>query len=631
MLRGKRLIPFAFLFGLMIYGPGSSGCSCDDGASPKVTNDPCGGTCALGKQCNATTGMCDSITANNGSNNATNNPTNNGNGTCAADGDCAAEEYCGADSMCATGCRVGGCDAGELCDTATHACFAACVADANEPNEDAATQTVLTFTAGTPLASDGLTLCADDIDRFAFDVLEGQELAILIEGLSTSDGNLKATLFDGDGAEVMADADTRDIELRATALLAGTWAVQIEHGNRAGDVTYDLTLLVQDGGGVTCTADLYEPNDTSGTAESLDLEYGETKDLANLSLCEADVDQYSLMAAAGDTLTVSFDPVPADGLAVRVVNADTNTDVFNASVADTNAIELTLEAGEYIVVVEPAGTVGEEGLDYGMRFLLDAAALGCVDDALEDNDVCEQARNVAAPGVTERILCAEDSADWFAVFVPGGSDATINAVYANRTQGALTMVIYAGNCSNAEVIASPGTCGGRDCELSGTLSPAADTTYLVQIQSADITDFIQYDLAVDISGCAPDLCEPNNTRGDACTLQTNCRTRANICPNDLDFYCFNVGAAETFSIAVHHFRIQSGDVDLTLVNSSGTAVDTSWTTADCEDVSNASATGDTMYCLKVEAADFGGSNDEYRIVFGATCAEPETQVLPICQ
>lgn len=690
MLPTKRILPLSLLLALAVWGGGTGGCSCEDEDPPAVGVSKCPQGCPIGQVCDELGALGCYIPGGSNNTNNPNNPANNNPPTC-EDG-CAAPEptcegdtavsfsgageckdgacdftavrveeacdllcnagacttgeagaYCTSDTHCgeglycdvelkecASGCRLDGCEAGSFCDPESRACVSECAADANEPNDAAGEETALAFTVGQVASYDELTLCDGDVDLYTIVLSETQDVAVLLEAPS-SGGNLSAALLDPSGAEVVADADARDLQLTAMSMSAGTWTLRVTHGDNAAPATYSVALRVTDRDSDACVADLFEPNNTAAAAAELDLEYGNTRALDDLTLCEGDVDQFSLEAGVGDTLNLSFDPVPAEGLSVRVLNTDTGSDVFQGSITTAGTESWVLDEGEHIIVVSPTAPVTASGLEYGMRALLDAGAVQCADDTREDNDVCADAFNVASPGAADLVLCDDDSADWYSVFVPANQMVNLEAVYTGRAEGTFTMIVYAGSCNGEPAIADRAECADGTCErLPSALNPLVDTTYYVQIQTANASGPISYDLNVAVSGCAPDRYEPNNVNGGDVSLPTTCRAEGGVCPGDNDFFKIEVGSGETFSVAAYHNRLQDGDVDLTLYNDMLQIVDTSWTNNDrCEGVDNGASLGGTTYYLRVEVPE-GVRNVPYRLVWNGACTQPENQTIPIC-
>lgn len=211
--------------------------------------------------------------------------------TCASSDACVDGFACVADT-CVTiedACQVGGCDGNQVCDidddaltatcvesadgctsaldcSAERVCVArvceapqACVADALEPNDDAAN--AVDFQAAAPTGSlQRLSLCGGDVDMFTFDSLaaanlDGTLLArIDIVSTDVGLGTLNGEIIDPDGNVVAtatnttADGPTNFIELQTDVdvLSAGVYTVRVSDG---GDVTtagvrYDLAVDV---------------------------------------------------------------------------------------------------------------------------------------------------------------------------------------------------------------------------------------------------------------------------------------------------------------------------------------------------------------------------------------------------
>ncbi|MEO1273206.1 MAG: hypothetical protein AAFX99_34395, partial [Myxococcota bacterium] len=458
--------------------------------------------------------------------------------------------------------------------------------------------------------------------------------SITVNALLTSDipeANLVVELLDSDLNVV--DMGNSGAQLMGVMLDEGEYFITISEESGL-EVAYGMQALVQTEI-PACMDDLQEDNDDEATAIDLGLVYGNTLTLAPLVLCQSDDDYYGFDAMEGDAIALSFEPVPAGGLNVVVMNTDTDETLYDGLVEDNsplNTMELT--QGSYVIGVTPVAMVPMEGVTYGMRATLNEAPTeDCMDDPLEENDDVSDAQPLGAPGQDNLVFCRDDPADWYSIFLSAGSEATLEVVYTGDQTSELSAVLYDGD--QAVAIGMEGMCDGTPCLTFPMQSVTVSTTFNLQIQTTvQLGEPIAYGVNLDVTGCPPDVFEPNEASMSPTALQTTCRSRGSICPSDQDWYSITTSSPDEVFVISANFFNSGGDVDLYLyadMNSDGQLpiedrIDLSRNPSDCEDVTNADNTGYTQYWLLVRGGDLATEQEEYRLVWGASCQEDEPQL-----
>lgn len=177
---------------------------------------------------------------------------------CRGDGDCRAGQRCDA-GLCA---EPGSCTAGTDC-RAGRSCTAgacapdACAADAFEPNDSAGQPTLLD--PGTVSA----TLCPNEVDHYALEVLEGAGAEVTLRFASTAPAPVLELVYDGGIPQVVATGALLSPGILAATVETlptgrGSLLVRVSGGGGVA-LAYELTTRVERGG--LCVDDAREDDD----------------------------------------------------------------------------------------------------------------------------------------------------------------------------------------------------------------------------------------------------------------------------------------------------------------------------------------------------------------------------------
>jgi hypothetical protein len=190
-----------------------------------------------------------------------------------------------------------------------------CTPDGAEPNDDAASATLIPLEA--ELAPVARTVCPLDVDLYALP-LEDFERAVLHASYDDADVELRIEVLDATGANVLATSPPASggAALSYDAVGDETVLVRI---TGVGNAVGPYTLSIEKENQLSCAADTQEPNNTVATATPVPT----TATL--LSLCEPDADFFSIAGEAGKKLVVdaSFRHAEADiDLMLRGLDGD---------------------------------------------------------------------------------------------------------------------------------------------------------------------------------------------------------------------------------------------------------------------------------------------------------------------
>jgi hypothetical protein len=162
-----------------------------------------------------------------------------------------------------------------------------------------------------------------------------------------------------------------------------------------------------------------------------------------------------------------------------------------------------------------------------------------------------------------------------------------------------------------------------DPVVDPTPDPVVDTT---PDPVVDTTPDPSTDISPDTSICPDDSYEDNDTDTTASTgITTGSYTGLRICPSDDDYYAVAVGAGQAITVDLF-FSDAEGDIDLEIIDPSGTSVAYSDSVTDDEHASYTSTSGGTYLVYVYLWADSGtsiGNGYDMDITVGAppVCAE----------
>lgn len=340
-------------------------------------------------------------------------------------------------------------------------------------------------------------------------------------------------------------------------------------------------------GGGTCTADRFEPNDTAQTAATINggLQSG-------LSLCAGDQDFYQVALGANDNVDVTVDFVHGEGnIDIQLLDPSGAVVQTSATMTGQETISVTAAtAGVYTLRVFLQQDLGPNpGNTYTMNIAANVAP--CPQDSFEDNDQ-----------------------DFGAPFVFPGSHANLNVCVGDEDY--YDVILSAGERVDVDVLFSHAE-GDIDVQLLGFLgipldsstssndnesvSYTANNTGFFTIRVALFSDTgtmpgNPYTMNVTVTSAPPPMCtadahEPNDTAAAATSLAVGNYGNLHACTDD-DFYAFSFNQGDAVSIGAS-FSHAEGDLDVELLNPSGTVVASGTTNTNDESISYTVATTGT--------------------------------------
>ncbi|MBN2804392.1 MAG: PPC domain-containing protein, partial [Deltaproteobacteria bacterium] len=324
--------------------------------------------------------------------------------------------------------------------------LAACVADANEVNNDYASATDVTTAT-----LSGLTICEGDTsgdeDWFMIDgVAEGDNVAASIT-FTHSTGDLNLYLYNDPSAAPVALSESvtngESVNYKADASHTGTFYVKVTGLDRTVRNNYSMTASAGQ-------CDAYELNDTIATAASIGV--AETK--SNSRICVSDDDwfvisddvlhgqQINISAVFSNSLgNLDLELYFDDGTADLTLVAESKSDTDNESILFTaGSVGLapdfaqTTKGVYYIKVI---GRTGSEENDYNLTSLV----TGSCGDKLEgtgNNTSGTATSYLDATGgaslTTYGLYICPSDEDWFTINnVPAGANVAVNIYFTDST------------------------------------------------------------------------------------------------------------------------------------------------------------------------------------------------------
>lgn len=429
----------------------------------------CDGDCSVGQKCYASTMSCKALDY------------------CENNGECASGQTCDEDSRtCVAFCDATNesevCDEGYYCDLAENLCAPLsdrpCTPDEFAPNQSADTASSLTLpTTGNTLSLTDLTLCDSSDDWFQFDMQAGKELTVTMSSVSNITGVFEVLAADGSTSLAEGALGALGGELlRFTANRDDTYFLRI---TRTGSETgfYSLTFAVSQGELCEDSWESVVTNDTIQTPSALFTTESTLSDgcargsvggnqvvicEANvLTLCDGDVDYYSLQVEGGSRVDVELSDY----------SGDLDLALFGpfASVEDATSDGLLAEDNSNGPTKTVVGTAREDSLfiarvlrdqgertGYAINVVVDTPPSACVEDAYDAtqlNDTFSSASAVSLndSGTTHIDLnvCIADI-EWLELTldgtnpVPAGYRVSAQLAQTVGSPNALTLALLSG-------------------------------------------------------------------------------------------------------------------------------------------------------------------------------------------
>lgn len=366
----------------------------------------------------------------------------------------------------------------------------------------------------------------------------------------------------------------------------------------------------------TCSPDRLEPNDAPGQAST----GGGTQ--VGLTLCPGDVDFFAVSLGAGDDITVTIDFVQGEGnIDAELLDAGGSPVASANGTGNQETIQYTSTAGgDYTIRVFLTQDLGPTpGNQYSID--VDATAAPCAQDSFEDNDSPLLPPTITA-GTHQLNVCDGDD-DYFDVYLQTGEEITVNA-YFSQAEGDVDLALL--GFLGVPLDTSVSTTDNE----SVTYVADSDDFVTIQVtlyQDAGATPGNPYDLEIIVNTPQPQTCtvdsfEENDTQGTAAPLASGSHGNLNTCETDEDFYAITLQANEDLTVDAT-FSNAEGDIDLELLDSSGTVVTDSASASDDESITYTAPASGTYFLRVFLYSDAGSTlGNDYGLDVSISGAPP---------
>ncbi|MBN2497024.1 MAG: hypothetical protein JXR96_20700 [Deltaproteobacteria bacterium] len=510
------------------------------------------------------------------------------NGTCVfqCESTCTIDEDCGYDEICRNGCCVEDqscsydweCGAGEDCVNGWCTPTGPCVDDGYEDNDDPTTATQLQVSPNSSEDYLGLAVCSNDDDWYAIRAPAGSSIRVHIH-FDDDMGDVDMKLYNDGGTSSIDSStgvsDDEEVYWRDTPVDT-TYHVRV-YGWSGCSNTYDMTVTLADIVDPCATDDVFEENDSSGSAAPLTFPALNTaEDFVGLTACSGDDDWFVFDAPAGARIEASilFEDsygdlnmaLYADPQASPLDTGTSTTD--NESVTYTTAAEGTFYLRIY--------AVGSGGNSYQLR-LEHKEPLCSQEDAFEPNNDEDSAWRMDMPdpgpdGYPDLLLCMDDQ-DWFAFPLDAGDGLEIEVLFLHSA-GDIEAYLYDpdGEYVDSSISSSDNEeVEERNAEMSGL--------YKLKVYHSSGSYSRVQDYALRVSyypdgvdpSCEDDLLEPNDEPAAASPLGAT-MSNAVLCGGDRDWYSLPVLAGERVTITCLYDDANGKDLNMDLVDADGQTV-----------------------------------------------------------
>ena len=505
--------------------------------------------------------------------------------------------------------------------------LAADACDTAASNDSRSTATVLSDTAGT---LNDLTIHSRADRDFYKLVLENDATGknFVDIAFAADQGNLDLHLINSSGTAVkMGTATDGGKRIDLNGLAAGTYYIRVQ-GVSGSQNTYSLSW---DGKNYGLAADVYDTggsNDTRATATVLPDLTGTLNDLSIHSRTDNDYFAFTLDndGTAKNVASIVFDASQGD-LNLHLINSSGTSVRTGTSTENGKVIDLSgLAAGTYYIRVQ-----GASGAQNTYSLVWDGNNYGPKADVY-DTDTSNDTRTTATvlPDLTGTLndLSIHSSTDRDFYKLVLENDATgknfVDIAFA-ADQGNLDLHLI--NSSGTAVKMGTATDGGKRIDLNGL----AAGTYYIRVQGVSGSqntyslswDGKNYGLAADVY----DTGGSNDTRATATVLPDLTGTLNDLSIHsrtDNDYFAFtldNDGTAKNVASIV--FDASQGDLNLHLINSSGTSVRTGTSTENGKVIDLSGLAAGTYY-IRVQGAS--GAQNTYSLVWDGNNYGPKADV-----
>ncbi len=477
--------------------------------------------------------------------------------------------------------------------------------DAFENNDSLATAANL-GTVTSPKSYTNLSL-NDGVDWYKFTMNGSGSFTDYVQAnFSAAQGDVDLAIYNSAGILVRYSDSSTDSEfVSLNGLSNGTYYAVVYGFQGATNPSYSLTI---DPAAANVADDSAEPNDNYLQATNLGVL---TTTYSRKGLALQDLQDWYKFTMTGNGTSASqvrlnFSHAAGD---IDMILYSASGETLRASTTNTNQEQVFLNglpAGTYYIQVY--GYYGARNPSYSLTVVPGTATVR--DDSLENNDTRAKAFNLGTLTTLKKVagLSMVDTADWFKFTMTGAGTANHYVrMHLLNQQGDLNLELY--NSAGSRVGVSSAYSNLESIPLAGR----AKGTYYLRVYGVSGVKNSNYSLEINPGGAVTDdIYEDNESPGAATDLGVlrTTRTISNLSLRDgNDYYKFTMTQAGAATDAIQiSFNNTRGNLQLQLLNASGTVLAGSATTSNTERISLRGRPAGT-YFVRV----YGTSNPSYSL------------------
>lgn len=467
----------------------------------------------------------------------------------------------------------------------------------------------------------GLLVCTGDDDWFEYDILAGETIQIDLT-FPHNQGNIDLFLYGNRSttstvAESRSFSDNESVTYTSPRDQTLKWRVTTSTNNVQAPYTMDVTTTPAPG----CVDDAFAPNGDSSSAPTIDV----PGLYRALSFCEGTEDWFQVQLETEPFEAFLNFTHNVGNLDITVYDSTMTEVGTSTTTSDDESVQFTpAAAGAYFIRV-----FSPERARVSYDLMLYANGVGPADrvcpDEFENNDTFVTAKALPL-GLTENLqLCNGNPTDpdYYSVFVPSGATLDVEVLFAH-TNGDINARLYRQNSSSTVVNSSTSQTDNE--ELTATNSGTGEN-YIINIYGNG-TFRSDYDLEVSLSftGACPDDTVGAPALADATTaVGVEALDALYLCEGTEDW--FQLPASTTELVINLEVNNLLGNVDMEVVDSSGTVVQTSAGDTNLEELSVTGLSSAETYYLRVFPRNGAFFRNEYDLWISANSVEP---AIPYC-